>query len=499
MRRFWLVIGLIALCFSLSVAWIGTASAQGGNLAPGETLYTVRAGDTLIAISIRFHSTVRAIATRNNIPNVNLIFIGQELIIPAGGTIPPTATTAPGNPTPTRTATQPSGGTCVYVVQWGDTLGAIARRYGTTSTVLAQLNGILNPNLIFVGQRLTVPGTGCPGVPNPTPTRTLVPGQPTPTRTSTFPPVTGSLELGGHVFNFGSSQFMKSAGMTWAKSQIRWSRGQPANIVQGVVDAARANGFKVMLSINGVPSEMGQDLSAYYQEFAAFVGSVASTYHPEAIEVWNEPNIDREWPAGRISPSGYKQMLQLAYNAIKAVSPQTMVISGAPAPTGFFGGGCSGAGCDDRPFLQQVANAGGTSYLDCVGIHYNEGVLSPDATSGDPRGNPSHYTRYYSSMVNTYRGIFPSKPLCFTELGYLSPEGFGALPPSFAWAANTSAAEQAQWLARAVTLSRQRGYIRLFIVWNVDATLYGADPQAGYAIIRNGQCQACSGLAAAMQ
>ncbi|MFN8560781.1 MAG: LysM peptidoglycan-binding domain-containing protein [Anaerolineae bacterium] len=474
----------------LGVAWVGSTSAQAGTPGPGETAYTVVRGDTLIAIAIRFHSTVNAIASRNHILNVNLIHVGQKLIIPAsGGTPPPTATTSPGQTnTPAPSATP--GGTCFYVVRYGDTLGAIAARNNTTTLILAQLNGILNPNLIYVGQRLTLPG--CSGGPTPTtpPGATAVP-------TSTSAP-SGTFELGGHVLSFAYPQFMHTAGMSWAKIQIRWSRGQPASVVAGAVNAAHGNNFKVLLGIVGVPSEMGSDLNSYFQEYAAFVGSVASQYHPEAIEVWNEQNLDREWPAGRISPTSYKQLLQLAYNAIKAASPQTMVISGAPSPTGYFGGGCSGAGCDDKPFMQQFANAGGASYADCIGIHYNEGILSPDATSGDPRGNSSHYTRYYSSMVNTYRAIISSKPLCFTELGYLTPEGLGPLPSGFSWAANTTIAQQAQWLARATTLSRQRGYIRLLIVWNVDATVYGADPQAGYAIVRNGQCQACSSLHTAM-
>lgn len=490
MRRFWLIISLIFLCITLGAAWIGTASAQGAVPGPGETVYVVQRGDTLIALAIRFHTTVGTIATRNSIPNINLIYIGQQLIISGAGGTPPSATPNPGQtntPSPT-----PGGSTCVYVVKWGDTLGAIAARYGTTVMTIAQLNSILNPNLIFIGQRLVIPG--CTGGPTATPppgaTATNVP--------PSSPIPSGSFELGGHVLSFAYPQFMQNAGMTWAKSQIRWSRGQPASIVQGAVNAARGNGFKILLGIVGVPGEMGQDLNSYFQEYAAFVGSVASQYHPDAIEVWNEENLDREWPSGRISATSYKQLLQLAYNAIKAASPQTIVISGAPSPTGYFGGGCTGAGCDDKPFMQQFANAGGAQYADCIGIHYNEGILSPDATSGDPRGNSSHYTRYYSSMVNTYRAIISSKPLCFTELGYLTPEGLGPLPGGFSWAVNTSIAEQAQWLGRATTLSRQRGYIRLLIVWNVDATEYGADPQAGYAIVRNGQCQACSSLRSAM-
>jgi LysM repeat protein len=56
------------------------------------------------------------------------------------------------------------GGTIVYTVRAGDTLASIARRHNTTVAALAQLNGIANPNRIFVGQRLRVPtpGSGTP-------------------------------------------------------------------------------------------------------------------------------------------------------------------------------------------------------------------------------------------------------------------------------------------------------------------------------------------------
>jgi hypothetical protein len=145
--------------------------------------------------------------------------------------------------------------------------------------------------------------------------------------------------------------------------------------------------------------------------------------------------------------------------------------------------------------------AGAADYVDCVGIHYNEGILPPSQTSGDPRGNSSHYTRYFWGMVNAYFDAFGSqRQLCFTELGYVSPEGYGSLPPNFAWAADTSVAEQAAWLAEAASLSVSSGKVRLLIVFNVDFTLWSEhDPQAGYAIIRpGGSCPACDTLRAVM-
>ncbi|MEO8607835.1 MAG: LysM domain-containing protein, partial [Chloroflexota bacterium] len=352
---------------------------------------------------------------------------------------------------------------------------------------LASLNNIANPNLIYAGQVLKVPGGSGTG-----PVPTAAPGG------SNQPPVTGGFELGGQVFSFSYPTQMKGAGMTWAKSQIVWDGSAAPSIAKGAIDAARSNGFKILLSVVGNPGQLAANPGQYYQNFANFLKGVAAL-NPDGIEVWNEQNIDREWPAGQINGTSYTQMLSAAYAAIKSANPAVLVISGAPSPTGFFGGKCTNNGCDDDIFLRQMAQAGAANSMDCVGIHYNEGILSPSKTSGDPRGNPNHYTRYYQTMVNLYSSVFPSKPLCFTELGYLSAEGYPALPAAFSWAANVTAQDQAVWLAEAASLSKAQGRVRLMIIWNVDSTTYGADPQAGYAMIRpNNTCNACVTLGAVM-
>ena len=103
-------------------------------------------------------------------------------------------------------------------------------------------------------------------------------------------------------------------------------------------------------------------------------------------------------------------------------------------------------------------------------------------------------------MVDTYYNAGGGrKKLCFTELGYLSGEGYspplGEVAPGFAWAADTSVAEQAQWLAEAVSLAQASPKVRLMIVFNVDLTGWGSDPQGGFAIVRpGGGCPACDSL-----
>ena len=71
----------------------------------------------------------------------------------------------------------PPPANCTYVVQPGDTLGKIAYRYGTTVSALVSANNITNPNLIYSGQVLTLPGcatTPPPPPPAPPPTTTYV-------------------------------------------------------------------------------------------------------------------------------------------------------------------------------------------------------------------------------------------------------------------------------------------------------------------------------------
>ncbi len=312
--------------------------------------------------------------------------------------------------------------------------------------------------------------------------------------------ISGSFELGGHALqlNGNTVSLMQRAGMTWVKQQLRYHPGDQPGAAAGIITAGHSSGFKVLVSIVGQPADMG-DFNSYVNQFASFVGGVAGQ-GADAIEVWNEANIDREWPAASINGGTYTQLLAASYNAIKTANSNTIVISGAPAPTGFFGtAGCGATGCNDDTFMQQMAQAGAAQYLDCVGLHYNEGIVPPTQTGGDPRGE--YPTYYFDSMLSRGYNPFGGKPVCFTELGYLSGEGFDIpIPANFGWAGNTSVAEQAAWLAEAATRASQSGKVRLMIVWNVDYPFYTeGDPVGGYAMFRPDEtCPACDTLGAVM-
>jgi hypothetical protein len=274
--------------------------------------------------------------------------------------------------------------------------------------------------------------------------------------------------------------------MGWLKFQQKWrSDSRPEELVERI-QQAHAAGFKVLVSLTGDPYPESIDFTA----FTEFLRGVAALNPPpDAIEVWNEMNIDFEWPAGQIDPAQYvNNMLIPAYDAIKSTNSRIIVIGGAPAPTGFDNG--TNAWAVNR-YVQGMADAGAANYLDCVGVHYNEGATSPYDASGHPAGG--YFGWYFQPSLQMYYHAFGGiMPLCITEMGYLSGDGYGGVPERFWWAQSTTTQQQAQWLAEALTLANEMGLVKLAIVFNVDILHFEEDPQAGYAIVRaGGGCPFC--------
>lgn len=118
-------------------------SAQSPSDGPSFT-YTVVEGDTLASIAARFGVTQDAIVQLNSLADPNTLALGQLLRVP-------------GSASAGGTTTGGSAGS-TYVVQSGDTLNAIARRFNTTAAELIRLNNLTDPDRISVGQRLVVPG-----------------------------------------------------------------------------------------------------------------------------------------------------------------------------------------------------------------------------------------------------------------------------------------------------------------------------------------------------
>jgi len=115
-------------------------------LQPEYTLYTVQSGDTLLAIALRYGTTVAAIVAANSLQDSNTIVVGQLLKIPKSGTTSP----EPGG----------SGGCRYYhTVLPGDRIWQIAREYGVDPYAILRANKLTieSGSYILPGDRLCIP------------------------------------------------------------------------------------------------------------------------------------------------------------------------------------------------------------------------------------------------------------------------------------------------------------------------------------------------------
>ncbi len=125
------------------------------------TTYTVVKGDTVSYIAARTGTSVAAIVAANRLDGRAFIRIGQVLTIPTAGTATaPTVSTVAADVSivpAVQAVTAPTSVTS-YTVAAGDTVSAIAARFGTTIAAVRAANGLDSRCFIRIGQSLDVPG-----------------------------------------------------------------------------------------------------------------------------------------------------------------------------------------------------------------------------------------------------------------------------------------------------------------------------------------------------
>ncbi|MDX1616251.1 MAG: LysM peptidoglycan-binding domain-containing protein [Candidatus Promineifilaceae bacterium] len=151
-----LVIGLLVVITQLAFNRIGSVTRPDGGRLPWTELaalppdlqtHIIQPGETLNSIAAAYGITVEELVRANELPNPNIIYVGQMLIIPE----------------PRPVAQQPNTGLLpadqgtLYTVQPGDTMAEISARFGLPAEVLAAANDIANPNRLYAGQILLLP------------------------------------------------------------------------------------------------------------------------------------------------------------------------------------------------------------------------------------------------------------------------------------------------------------------------------------------------------
>lgn len=139
---------------TLTIAAPASASATPAPAAPAaaSSTHAVVAGDTVFAIAQKYGTTVDAILAANGLSSSSVIYPGQTLAVSDAATAPAPAATQTAAPAP---APATASGTAHTVVA-GDTIFAIAKKYGTSVDKIYAVNGLSASSIIYPGQAVLV-------------------------------------------------------------------------------------------------------------------------------------------------------------------------------------------------------------------------------------------------------------------------------------------------------------------------------------------------------
>ncbi len=392
--------------------------------------------------------------------------------------------------------------TTTYQVRSGDTLGSIASRFGTTVLELMRLNDLASSELVVIGQTLRIPATETPTPTSTSELATAIPVLPAtppmtepPTPASEPRPALTTFDYGIEAYftpqtASGVAQQIAGLGMHWAKIAVSWrdveaARGAPDfALLDAAVAALETRSLKILLTVSAAPDwsrviqvENGPPDSLI--DFAAFAGTLAQRYagRVSAYEIWNEPNLRREWNSSihPINAASYGDLLRGAYGAIKAADPFALVISAGLAPTGFDDGVNA---VDDRKYLAELYAYGLTSISDAVGAHPFGFANPPEARCCDaPAGVATHYGHpsfYFLDTLYDYHAIMQANGdddalIWVTAFGWGSSADMDA--PSFngQFVSDNSLAAQADYIPHAFELARGTQFVSVMILYNLNS------------------------------
>jgi len=257
-----------------------------------------------------------------------------------------------------------------------------------------------------------------------------------------------------------------------------WGQTAP-NDLTNVVEAARGNGLKVGLRLDGPPDWAATtvdrldpaDLEDYVYHVVRYAaGSLAY------VEVFNEMNLPLEWGTTPIDPAAYARILAGAYRGAKRADPNVVVVSAAPSQrTGGLGGTM-----EDVDWLNGLYAAGGGAYFDALGVHAYLGNYSPQS---DPSCTPMCFRNIelYRGVMLTYGDI--DKRGLITEFGTLEQAPVDLGP--YAWMQLPSDT-RAEYLVQALRMARtEYPWLLGATVFNLDyaATMSASSERAWFSLL----------------
>jgi hypothetical protein len=247
-----------------------------------------------------------------------------------------------------------------------------------------------------------------------------------------------------------------------------------------IVKASTANGVKIIARIDFQPDWARKDLAHNgppdnYQDYADFISAFANRYRPgsavgtvDAVEIWNEVNLNREWgmqPINQQQAADYVRLLGMAYRAAHLANPSITVITAGLSPTGVK----TSEAWDDAEYLQWLFSAGlkgGVNY-DVLGAHGNTQApgVEDELNSLSTFPHASFYFRRIEQLREIQvRAGDANRQIWLLEFGWTADK----VHPDFSWFA-VSEDKKAQNIVNAYQYARQHWapWIGVMTLWTL--------------------------------
>lgn len=236
-----------------------------------------------------------------------------------------------------------------------------------------------------------------------------------------------------------SLQMIKESGYTWVRQQFPWAdieidakgdftdrRNSPVRSAwdkyDNIVDLSQKYGLQLIARLSAPPkwahagySDLGEfGPPAKFEDYADYVAAVVTRYKGRIryYQLWNEPNIYPEWGDQRVNPEDYTRMMCLAFDRVKAIDPDVVILSAALAPTIAQ----DGRDLSDLVFLQRMYNAGAGRCFDILSAQGYGLFSGPDDHRLDPQTtNVARHVLLRDIMV---RNGDSAKPIWLSELNW---------------------------------------------------------------------------------
>jgi hypothetical protein len=286
-----------------------------------------------------------------------------------------------------------------------------------------------------------------------------------------------------HVFLWGSSaaerdlDLAQKGGFHWVKQRFEWrniegkGKGQfEWNEPDRLLPLIARRGLKVIARLDNQPQWASSTVQwpgtgppDRLSDWTDFLRALATRYRGQiqAYEIWNEPNLAREWGDKRPDPRAYMDMLKASYDTIKEADPQALVVTAGLSPTTD-----TGNAIPDIEFVRSMYQSGLRGSYDMLGVHAagykadpcadpGQVAQDPSLTNGDP-SSPELRRVYAFRHVEDVRQVMVEQGDADKQIGVLEMGWTTDQRPNspYAWHA-VSREQQAQNLVGAFQCARQ--------------------------------------------